>query len=73
MRVVAQCVRRPSESISKSCRDVWARPKLRNESALYYYRNYLRANPLKMLAARAFFQIVRLEIWFCGSVLKMKW
>ena len=66
-------VHRHSESISKTYRDVWARQKLRNESALYYYRHYLKANPLKMLAARAFFQIVRREIWFCGSVLKMKW
>ncbi len=65
-------IHRHSVSIAKTYRDAWARQKLRNESALYYYRHYLRANPLQMLAARAFFRIVRLEIWFCGSVLKIR-
>ncbi len=60
---------RHSESISRTYQNAWARQRLRNESALYYYRHYLKANPLKMLAARIFFQAVRLEIWVCSRVL----
>ena len=60
---------RHSESISRTYQNAWARQRLRNESALYYYRHYLKANPLKMLAARIFFQSVRLEIWVCSRVL----
>ncbi|MDO5415898.1 MAG: glycosyltransferase family 2 protein [Lachnospiraceae bacterium] len=66
-------VHRHSESISKTYGDVWKRQKLRNQSAMYYYKKYLKINPLQELAARVFFQIVRFEIWFCSRVLGMKW
>lgn len=65
-------VHRHSQSISKTYQDAWQRQKLRNKSALYYYRKYLKVNWLKELAARGFFQIVRLEIWLCGRVLGMR-
>ena len=65
-------VHRHSQSISKTYQGAWQRQKLRNKSALYYYRKYLKVNWLKELAARGFFQIVRLEIWLCGRVLGMR-
>ncbi|MCI8948469.1 MAG: glycosyltransferase [Lachnospiraceae bacterium] len=66
-------VHRHSESISKTYQDIWQRQKIRNQSAMYYYKQYLTINPLQELAVRAFFQAVRLEIWFCSKVLKLSW
>lgn len=60
-----------SESISKTYQNIWERQKLRNQSAMYYYQKYLKINRLQELAAKIFFQIVHLEIWFCSKILKM--
>ena len=62
-----------SESISKTYQNIWERQKLRNQSAMYYYKKYLKINYIQELAAKIFFQIVHLEIWFCSEVLKMTW
>ncbi|MDO5550651.1 MAG: glycosyltransferase [Lachnospiraceae bacterium] len=66
-------VHRHSQSISKTYQDIWQRQRLRNQSAMYYYKTYLHINPLEELAVRAFFLAVRLEIWFCSRILKLKW
>ena len=66
-------VHRHSESISKTYKKIWERQKLRNQSALYYYRHYLGMNRIQEGAVRLFFLGVHLEIWFCSSVLRMKW
>lgn len=66
-------IHRHSQSISKTYQDIWQRQKLRNQSAMYYYKTYLHINPLEELAVSAFFQAVRLEIWFCSRVLRMQW
>lgn len=62
-----------SASISKSVDSAMARQRLRHESALYYYRNYLNIGPGRELAARLFFGAILAEIWLCGTVLGMKW
>lgn len=62
-----------SASISRTYQDVWERQKLRNKSCMYYYRHYLAINRLQEMAAKIFFQIVHLEIWFCSRVLRMRW
>lgn len=66
-------VHRHAQSISKSYQDVWQRQKIRNQSAMYYYKNYLRINRLEERLVQSFFLAVRLEIWFCSKVLKWKW
>ena len=66
-------VHRHSESISKTYQDIWQRQKLRNQSAMYYYKKYCDIHPLQEQYVRVFFQVVRLEIWFCGKVLKLSW
>lgn len=60
-----------SKSISKTYQNLWERQKLRNQSAMYYYQNYLKINHVQELAAKIFFQIIHLEIWFCSRVLKI--
>ncbi len=62
-----QYFHRHSQSISKTYGDMWERQELRNKSALYYYKNYLKIDKRQELAVRTFFQIVRLEIW-CAAV-----
>lgn len=62
-----------SASISRTYQDVWERQKLRNKSCMYYYQHYLKINHIQELAAKLFFQIVHLEIWFCSRVLRMRW
>ena len=62
-----------SASISKSFQSAASRQKLRNQSALYYYKNYLHISPVQTLFTRAFFQVILWEIWFCKTVLKMDW
>lgn len=56
-----------SQSISKTYKDMWQRQQLRNASALYYYKNYLKIGRWQELAVKAFFQVVRAEIW-CAAV-----
>ncbi len=51
-----------SASISKCFSSLLARQKLREESALYYYRRYLNISPLQEGISRLVFFTVRLEI-----------
>lgn len=60
-----------STSISQTYQNAWERQKLRNKSCMYYYRHYLKINPFQELAAKLFFQVIHLEIWFCSRILKM--
>lgn len=62
-----------SASISKSYESYLKRQKLRHESSLFYFREYLHINKLQELLARVFFAAVMAEIWFCSRVLKIKW
>lgn len=66
-------IHRHGQSISKSYKDVWQRQRIRNQSAMYYYKNYLGINRLEEWIVRIFFLTVRLEIWFCSKVLGWKW
>ncbi len=66
-------VHRHAQSISKSYQNVWQRQRLRNQSAMYYYKNYLGINRLEEWMVQLFFLAVRLEIWFCSRVLRWKW
>ena len=61
-----------SASISKSVKRSLDRQRLRHQSAMYYYQEYLHINWLERLAARCFFAAILGEIWFCRSVLKME-
>lgn len=64
-----QYIHQHAQSISRTYGDRWERQKLRNKSALYYYKKYLKINRQQELAVRAFFQVVRMEIW-CAAVWK---
>ena len=64
-----QYLHQHSQSISKTYGDMWQRQQLRNASALYYYKNYLKISRWQELAVKAFFQVVRAEIW-CAAVWK---
>lgn len=66
-----QYIHQHSQSISKTYGDRWERQKLRNKSALYYYKKYLKINKQQELAVRAFFQVVRMEIWCAASWRKL--
>ncbi len=48
-------------SIGKSRSSMLARQKLREESTLYYFRNYLKASGAQLLISRLFFAAVNLE------------
>ena len=62
-----------SASISKSFESCMKRQKMRHDSTMFYFKEYLHISRLQELAARAFFAVVMGEIWFCSRVLKMKW
>lgn len=62
-----------SASISKTYESVLRRQKLRHESSMFYYREYLHINKLQEMTAKVFFAAVMAEIWFCSRVLKMEW
>ena len=62
-----------SASISKSVKSALDRQRLRHESAMYYYKEYLQINRFEEWAARCFFAVILGEIWFCRSILKMEW
>ncbi|MEY8339215.1 glycosyltransferase family 2 protein [Lachnospiraceae bacterium 62-35] len=62
-----------SATISKTYETALRRQRLRHESSLFYYKEYLHINPVQELAAKLFFKIVMAEIWFCSKVLRMKW
>lgn len=51
-----------SKSINKSFKSALAKQKLRENSTLYYYKNYLSINKLKECISKLIFLIVRLEI-----------
>ncbi len=57
-----------SASISQTYQDAWERQKLRNQSCMYYYQHYLHINPIQRLAAKLFFQAIRLEIWLYKKI-----
>lgn len=62
-----------SGTISKTYQSVSRRQRLRHESAVFYYENYLHINGLQLLITRLFHEAVMLEIWFCSKVLGMTW
>ena len=62
-----------SASISKTYSDIARRQRLRHESSMFYYKEYLHINRVQELAARCFFAVVMAEVWFCSRVLRMKW
>lgn len=51
-----------STSISKSFSDAMRRQKIREESTLYYMKNYLHINPLQEQIAKLWFAGIRLEM-----------
>lgn len=57
-----------SASISKSVKSAVSRQKLRHESALYYYRNYLKIGWARTLFARMFFTVILMEIYLDDAV-----
>lgn len=60
-----------STSISHTYHNAWERQKLRNKSCMYYYKKYLKINPMQKISAAVFFEIIHLEIWFCRKILGM--
>lgn len=62
-----------SASISKTYQSILRRQKLRHESSLFYYREYLHINRAQEAAAKLFFAAVMAEIWFCSRILRMTW
>lgn len=51
-----------SASIGKSVQSQMRRQRLREESVLYYMKRYLSIGPVRELAARAWFFVIRVEI-----------
>lgn len=60
-----------SASISKSIKSIISRQKLRHESALYYYENYLRIGFIKRGFAKMFFAAILMEIYLDDMVKKL--
>lgn len=50
-----------SASIKKSLKSLYKRQKIRENSTLYYYKEYLKINPVEMFIAKIFFAVVRFE------------
>lgn len=61
-----------SVSISKSYEKLIQRQRLRNESTLYYMKNYLYINPVAELIARLWFQGILLEDKLAAMILSEK-
>ena len=57
-----------SASIKKSLKSLYSRQKIREESTMYFYKNYLNINPLQQIFAKVFFAFVRLEVIIFGLV-----
>ena len=55
-----------SASIKKSLKSLYSRQKIREESTMYFYKNYLKINPLWQIFAKVFFAFVRLEVIIFG-------
>lgn len=62
-----------SATISKTYQSILKRQKLRHESSLFYYREYLRISMVQEAFAKLFFAAVMAEIWFCSRILRMRW
>lgn len=62
-----------SVTIDKTVGSIEAKQKILHESKLYYYKKYLGAGPIKMAAAKAFLNIVMLEIRFLTRVCRLRW
>ena len=57
-----------SVSISKSFKGQMDRQKLRNESVLYYMKNYLGIGPVREMIAKLWFAVILLEIRVAGML-----
>lgn len=57
-----------SASIKKSLKSLYSRQKIREESTMYFYKNYLKINLLQQIFAKVFFAFVRLEVIIFGLV-----
>ncbi len=57
-----------SASISKSVKSAISRQKLRQESALYYYKNYLKIGLAKAFFAKMFFLVILMEIYLDDTI-----
>lgn len=55
-----------SASIKKSLKSLYSRQKIREESTMYFYKNYLKINLLQQIFAKVFFAFVRLEVVIFG-------
>lgn len=55
-----------SASIKKSLKSLYSRQKIREESTMYFYKKYLKINPLQQIFAKIFFAAVRLEVLIFG-------
>ena len=55
-----------SASIKKSLKSLYSRQKIREESTMYFYKNYLKINLLQQIFAKVFFAFVRLEVTIFG-------
>ena len=55
-----------SASIKKSLKSLYSRQKIREESTMYYYKNYLKIKLLQQIFAKVFFAFVRLEVIIFG-------
>ena len=55
-----------SASIKKSLKSLYSRQKIREESTMYFYKNYLKIKLLKQIFAKVFFAFVRLEVIIFG-------
>ena len=63
----ASYLHRHGETIEKSYRKLLSRQKLREESTLYYFREYLGAGRAQILASRLFYAAVNLEVRLFGG------
>ncbi len=66
----AEYVHAHSASIDKSVAGLAAKQKILHRSRLYYYRRYLGAGPLRMLAARLFLAAVYAEVRLFETAVK---
>ena len=55
-----------SASIKKSLKSLYSCQKIREESTMYFYKNYLKINLLQQIFAKVFFAFVRLEVIIFG-------
>lgn len=62
-----------SGTISKTFESVSRRQKLRHDSAVFYYEQYLHINRVQRAVTKLFHRVVLFEIWLCGQVLGMTW